>query len=93
MILASLVEKETGASWERATIASVFHNRLQIGMKFQSDPTILYGMLRNTGVMPTNIRKKDILKKTAIQYIYSFWFSKRTDYQSRKRGHPCCVEP
>lgn len=33
-------------------------------MKFQSDPTILYGILRNTGIMPNNIRKKDILEKT-----------------------------
>ena len=64
VILSSLVEKETGASWERPRIASVFHNRFKIGMKFQSDPTILYGILRKTGKMPNNIRKKDITAPT-----------------------------
>ena len=71
VILASLVEKETGAEWERPRIASVFHNRLKIGMRLQSDPTILYGMLRETGVMPKNIRKKDILRKTSYN-TYTF---------------------
>ena len=64
VILASLVEKETGASEERGLIASVFYNRIEKGMKFQSDPTILYGMFRKTGVFSNNIRKKDILDPT-----------------------------
>ena len=64
VILSSLVEKETGVPWERPRIASVFHNRFKIGMKFQSDPTILYGILRKTGNLPKNIRKKDITAPT-----------------------------
>jgi len=42
--LASIIEKETGASEERAIVSSVFHNRLRIHMKLQSDPTTIYGM-------------------------------------------------
>ena len=65
VILASIVEKETGQAGERALIASVFYNRLWKKMRLQSDPTILYGMmLEQKGIMPLNIRKKDILRKT-----------------------------
>lgn len=62
--LASVVEKETGAPEERPVIASVFHNRLRKKMRLQSDPTILYGILFQTGSMKKNIQKKDILAKT-----------------------------
>lgn len=54
--LASIVEKETGQSAERATISSVFHNRLKIGMPLQSDPTVIYGLKDFDG----NLRRNDL---------------------------------
>ena len=57
LILASIVEKETGIAAERPQVASVFINRLKANMKLQTDPTVIYGMGESyTG----NIRKKDL---------------------------------
>ncbi len=62
LILASIVEKETGAPEERAQIAGVFTRRLNIGMLLQTDPTVIYGMGdRYKG----NIRSKDLRQATA----------------------------
>jgi UPF0755 protein len=59
--LASIVEKETAAPQERPRIACVFHNRLRLGMKLQTDPTVLYAMKLLRGQFVKNITSKDLV--------------------------------
>jgi len=61
LTLASIIEKETGADYERPIISGVFHNRLKIGMKLQTDPTVIYGMGE---AYKGNIRRKDLRTDT-----------------------------
>jgi UPF0755 protein len=64
VILASIVEKETGRSDERTRVAGVFLNRLAKRMKLQSDPTIVYGLVGGKGTLGRGILKSEIEKAT-----------------------------
>lgn len=61
LILASIVEKETARPQERPQIAGVFERRLKIGMKLETDPSVIYGMGAN---YRGNIRKRDLITDT-----------------------------
>ena len=68
LILASIVEKETGRDADRAMVAGVFVNRLRIGMPLQTDPTVIYGL---GTAFDGNLRKRDLLANTPFNtYIH-----------------------
>ena len=61
LVLASIIEKETGVAADRGRVASVFANRLRVGMPLQTDPSVIYGL---GSAFDGNLRKRDLLADT-----------------------------
>jgi UPF0755 protein len=72
LTLASIIEKETGQADERPQVASVFFNRLQVGMKLQSDPTVIYAITKGQAPLGRPLLIKDLEETDSPYNTYRY---------------------
>ncbi len=64
LVLASIIEKETSVPEERGRVASVFTNRLNQGIRLQTDPTVIYGVTNGRGILGRGLRQSELREET-----------------------------